>query len=132
MKYRQMALMTIWLLLMAGLLFWGGCSRHYIEVYIDEEGRLATADLDHIKPLLVFPGDYVVFINTRVPPEPGVPRWVELDFPEGFFDVESVKIDPGKRAIVKVIADGPLSGNIQVSGPGIPMGDPEVKVGEGP
>lgn len=132
MNAKKNPLLMVLLFLMTALLLVGGCSRHYIDVYLDEECFSSTADLEHIKPLLLFPGDYVVFINTRVPPAPDVERWIELKFPEGLFEEDFVRIDPGKRVILKVIADGPMSGNIETNGPGCPLGDPEVKVGEGP
>ena len=137
MNSKRFWLLAVLVVLAAALLLVTGCSRHYVEVYINEECLPATADMDNIKTLWVFPGDYVVFINAREVPEvpegqtpPG--RWVKLTFPDGMFEENEVRIDPGKRVILKVIADGPMEGLIAVTGPTCPLGSPEVKVGEGP
>jgi hypothetical protein len=115
------------LVLVAVLLLMAGCSKHYVDVYINEEKALVTlANCKAIKPLWMFPGDYVIFNNTREI------HWVMLEFPEGMFEVTKTDtIWPGHRVILKVTATGKMEGIISVISDG-PIGNPEAKVGEDP
>ncbi len=120
------------LVLVATLLLVSGCSKHYVDVYINEQCLFSTLDNGEIETLMVFPGDYVIFNNAREKPTPTTQRWVDLTFPAGLFELTTVRIEPGHRVILKVIADGPMSGVLGISGPSCPSGSPEFKVGEGP
>jgi hypothetical protein len=128
MKNIRMRMMLGVGLLLATLLVVGGCSRHYVDVYLNEIGSLVLLDGDPdniIDPLWVYKDDYVIFNNTRS-------KAITLTFPLGMFEVDEVVVDGGRRAILQVVADGPSEGTISVSGDGIPAGSPKVKVGEGP
>jgi len=117
------------LLMAAALLLVSGCSKHYVDVYINEAGLPVTLDNEPetaIDPLWVFPGDYVIFNNMRADEE------VILRFPSGMFELDTVTIEAGHRKILKVIADGPMTGTLTITGDGIPAGNPEVIVGEDP
>ncbi len=121
------------LVLLAAVLLVSGCSKHYVDVYINEQCLMSTMDNDEILTLMVFPGDYVIFSNTREELSDVDEKWVELSFPDGLFEVDMVRIEPGHRVILEVIADGPLSNTrMGINGPNCPSGGPDVKVGEGP
>lgn len=130
------------LLLLAGvLLLMGGCYRHYVDVYINNECILVTMDNGVIETLLVFKGDFVVFNNLNEESESSGPTYVDLHLPEGMFDESEVsdlrtdenaiRVQPGKRVILEVISDGPIEGLISITGD-CPTGTPKVKVGEEP
>jgi hypothetical protein len=124
MKSTRFALTLV--LMMGTLLLMGGCSKHYVDVYINEMCELVTLENgDAIDPLIVYPGDYVIFNSMRET------KAVTLTFPTGMFEEDEVTIDPGKRVILKVINEGAPSGDIKRSGD-CPVGDPKVKVGEDP
>ncbi len=113
------------LLLLAVLLVVGGCSKHYVDVYINERCALVAIDNDTaIDPLVVFPGDYVIFNNLRDEP-------VELNLPIGMFEEDNVTISAGKRVILKVIETGHREESMNiVCDDG--SGTPKVVVGDDP
>lgn len=116
------------LLALAALLLVNGCSKHYVDVYINDDCILVTIDNEPetgIDPLWVYPGDYVIFNNMKDDD-------VEMVFPTGLFEEDRVEIEAGHRKILKVVADGPMEGPISISGDGCGAGIPKVKVGEDP
>jgi hypothetical protein len=114
------------LLLMVTLLAAGGCSKHYVDVYIGPQCLPNTPAYDATTRVLwVFPDDYVVFSNMR-------DTDVIITFPLGMFEVDEVTIAGGQRVILKVINEGESEGDLSISGSGCPSGDPKIKVGEGP
>jgi hypothetical protein len=122
-------LVLVLLLTLTALLLVNGCSKHYVDVYINEICMPVTLENDPetaIDPLWVFPGDYVIFNNMREE------DLVEMVFPTGLFEVERVEIEAGHRVILKVVAEGPMEGPISISGDGCGAGIPKVKVGEDP
>jgi len=122
---KSIRLILFLVVLVASLLLVGGCSRHYVEVYINDKCEMVTlVNHDIINPLYVFKGDYVIFTNiSKVE--------VELNLPDGVFEKNDVTIAVGKRVILKVIRNGPYEKpmNIECSGP---SGEPKVFVGEEP
>ena len=124
-KMKSIRIPVLLLLLAGVLLLMGGCYRHYVDVYINEMCEPVTLENDEmIDPLIVFPGDYVVFTNMREV------KSVTLEFPVGMFEVDEVTINAGHRAILKVVDKGETEGYIKRID--CPIGDPKVKVGEGP
>ena len=114
------------LLLMVTLMSVGGCSKHYVDVYIGAECLPITPAYDSTtRTLLVFPGDYVVFSNTR-------DKDVTITFPLDMFEMDEVTIGAGHRVTVRVINEGEASGPLSISGDGCGSGDPKIKVGEDP
>ena len=113
------------LLLLALLLMAGGCSKHYVDVYINENCALVAIDNDKaIDPLVLFVGDYVIFNNIREDE-------VELSLPPGIFEKDSVKIAAGKRSILKVLKSVP-AGDSMVIDCDPDSGSPKVVVDEDP
>ena len=119
--------LLLWVMMMV-LLLVGGCSKHYVDVYINEDCKLVLLDSDpdaYIDPLVVFPGDYVIFNNLNSDD-------VKLVFPSGLFEVGDTLIESGHRVIFKVIADSLPLGSIRISSPTCPSTNPKVIVGEDP
>jgi len=115
----------ILLLILAALLLMNGCSRHYVDVYINEDCALVAIDNDTaIDPLTVFVGDYVIFNNLT-------DDKIELSFPPGIFEVDHVTIAGGKRVIVKVVKAVP-EGDSMTIGCREFTGSPKVVVDEDP
>ncbi len=111
--------------LVASLFLVGGCYRHYVDVYLNDQCHMVTMENnDVINPLIVFKGDYVIFNNISSAP-------VELNLPDGVFERDDVTIAVGKRVILKVIMNGPTESpmNIECTGG---SGSPKVFVGEEP
>ena len=79
----------------------------------------------YIDPLVVYPGDYVIFNNLKADD-------VKLIFPPDLFEVGETLIEGGHRAIFKVISDGLPLGAIRISAPSVPSTNPKVIVGEDP
>jgi len=128
---KSIRVLLLFVFLISVLMLVGGCSKHYVDVYINEICEPVTLENDRkIDVLYFFPGDYVIFNNMRAE------NSVTLEFPVGMFEVTEVTIEAGHRVTLKVVADGPLddttSGRIIFTGTGCPMGNPEAKVGEGP
>jgi len=116
------------LVLVTILLSLGGCDKHYVDVYINEEGKFVQMDNDpgnYIRTLIVYPGDFVAFNSMRS-------TNITLGFPEGLFETTSVVIEPGRRVILEVLAEGHMEGEIGLAGEDIPSTGPQFKVGEGP
>ena len=114
--------------LVAVLLSLGGCDKHYVDVYINKDGKFVQMDNDpdnYIRTLVVFPGDFVAFNSMR-------DKKITLGFPEGLFETTSVVLEPGHRVILEVLAKEPMEGDIGLAGEDIPSTGPKVKVGEGP
>lgn len=116
------------LLALVALLLVNGCSKHYVDVYINEDCILVDLENESetgIDPLWVYPGDYVIFNNMKE-------HDVDMVLPPGMFELDLVEIEAGHRVILKVVADGPMEGPISISGHGCGAGIPKVKVGEDP
>jgi hypothetical protein len=117
------------LILVATLLGISGCDKHYVDVYINENGKLVLMDNDpgkYIETLFVFPGDFVVFNNMSG-------EKVTLGFTkEGLFGTTTEVLEPNTRIILEVQAGAPPDAEIAVAGDGWPSTGPKVKVGEGP
>ena len=136
MNTRRISLLMVLLLLMAAVLLVGGCckdcgecegSRHYVDVYINEICDPVTLENDEdIDPLWVFKGDHVIFNNMRET------ETVTLELPPGMFELDTVEIKAKHRVILEVVDGGEESGKLKVRGTGCPVGDPDVKIGEGP
>lgn len=127
MRYGRFGMSFGLVLIVAALMFSGGCARHYVDVYINENCVLVLLDDDPtnvIEDLFVFEGDYVVFNNTK-------DSAVELTFPLGIFEVDSIEVAAHSRVFVKVVGEALSEGTIGISGD-CPAGAPKVKVGEGP
>jgi hypothetical protein len=127
MRYGRFGTLLGLTLIVAALVFSGGCSRHYVDVYINEICALVYLDNDPesvIEDLFVFEGDYVIFNNTK-------DTAVELTFPVGLFEVDEIVVEGHSRVFVKVIGAALSEGTIGISGD-CPAGAPKVKVGEGP
>ena len=122
---KSIRLSLLFLLLTAALLLVAGCSRHYVDVYINDDCFLVTMENDKIiDPLLVFPGDYVVFTNITG-------HKVELNLPDGMFSEDDVEIAAGKRVILEVIQKDPGERSMVIVCTG-GTGSPRVVVGEDP
>lgn len=132
------AVLTVLVLILMGA---AGCnheeceSKHYVDIYINEVCDPVTLENDEeIDVLFVYPGDYVIFNNMRAA------KSVTIEFPPGMFELDEVEIEAGHRAILQVIADGPLEDDpadpsddrLTIRGDGCPSGNPQAKVGEGP
>ncbi len=118
--------LMVLLLMTAGLLLVGGCSRHYVDVYIHPNCYLVSLENDdEINPLIVYKGDYVIFNSMRE-------ATVTMRLPAGMFEEDEVDIEGGARVILKVIGEASMAGQISFSGTGCDVGDPDVKIGEGP
>jgi hypothetical protein len=116
------------LLVAAALLLVVGCSKHYVDVYINEDGKIVLLNNDPttIEELFVFPGDFVVFNNMSG-------QEATLGFSaEGLFGTTTEVLGPNQRVILEVQAGAPAETEIAVSGAGWPSTGPKVKVGEGP
>ena len=112
--------------LVAALLTVGGCSRHYVDLYINDDCVLVQLDNDVvINPLVVFEGDYVMFISLRE-------KAVTISLDPAMFDTGTIELAPGASAVVKVIGDPEMEGAISLSGDGCPSVPPKVVIGEGP
>jgi|GEM_PF-6532706 len=122
---KSIRLTIVFFVLAVSLLLMGGCSRHYVDVYVNNQCYLVNLDNDTaIESLLVFKGDYVIFNNLG-------DNEVELNLPDGVFERDKVTISPGKRVILKVIMNGPHSKNMNIECTG-GSGSPKVVVGEEP
>ena len=115
------------MLSMVTLLLMGGCSKHYVDVYIGGECLpLSHAFDSDTMILLVFPGDYVVFTNLR-------DKAINITLPAGMFELDMVEdLESGHRVTLKVINEGDAEGGLSISGEGCPSGDPKIRVGEDP
>jgi hypothetical protein len=105
----------------------GGCeSKHYVDVYVASDCQLYLMDrAAPLDPLMVFPGDYVIFNNMT-------DAEVKLDPYDGIFDKDEATIAPFKRVTLKVIHPGDLKDkNIVITCTGGSTG-PKVHVGEDP
>ena len=104
------------------------CDKHYVDVYIDDDGIPYTLERDTgIDELLVFPGDYVVWNNAGE-------GEVKLMFPgDNWFGQNSVTISPNKRVILRVASNAAGNASYTISCSGNPgVGSPKVKIGEIP
>jgi hypothetical protein len=123
MKFNRIHLL---LLLMVALLALGGCSKHYVDVYIGGQCLPISPAYDATNRVLwVFPDDYVVFSNMR-------DAEVIVTLPAGMFEMDEVTIEGGHRVTLRVINEGDVEGPLSISGDGCPSGDPKIKVGEDP
>ncbi len=117
------------LILVATLLGVIGCDKHYVDVYINEDGKVVLMDNvpgTDIETLFVFPGDFVVFNNMST-------EKVTLGFTkEGLFGTTTEVLEPNTRIILEVQAGAPSDAEIAVAGGEWPSTGPKVKVGEGP
>ncbi len=117
------------LILVATLLGVSGCDKHYVDVFINEDGKVVLMDNvpgTEIETLFVFPGDFVVFNNMSG-------EKVTLGFTkEGLFGTTMEDIEPHSRIILEVQAGAPSDAEIAVAGDEWPSTGPKVKVGEGP
>lgn len=140
-KMKAMRVSLVIVLLAAVLGLMGGCSRHYVDIYINENCQPVTLENGQkIEVMYFHPGDYVIFNNTRASES------VKIQLPTGMFEVaddsvemisdpvtgESIEIESGHRAILKVVGDATTNGRLSITGDGCPAGNPEAKVGEGP
>ena len=117
------------ILTLVALFLVGGCSQHYVDVYVNDDCSMVLHDNDpdvYIGELLFFPGDYVYFNSLRA-------KNITLNFPAGMFDTSGdVLLEPGKRILVKVTGKTGDSGTIGMSGDGCVLTPPEFKIGDGP
>jgi hypothetical protein len=114
------------LMLLAVLLVVAGCDKHYVDVYINDECAMVAIDNDTaIDPLMVFPGDYVIFNNISGDS-------VIIDLPDDWFEEDLVSILKDKRVILKVIRTDPGRSDMGISCTIGGAGAPKVVVGEEP
>ena len=122
----------MFLLVLLAAMLMVGCSAleyHFVDVYINDECLPFTlAKAGAIETLWVFPGDQVIFTNTR-------DKEVVMTFTTGIFEVDEIALKPGKRVILKVISPGLKEGTVTlttIDGSKCPDGTPKVVVCEGP
>ena len=126
MKTIRYPVFLLMLVMTATLFLIGGCSRHYVDVYIDNDCLLKTLETDKsIDVLLVFPGDYVIFNNLTN-------GNVELNLPVGMFEKDKVIVAGGSREILKVIMKEPFEDYMNIECDTGGSGTPKVVIGEEP
>ena len=122
---KSIRFLLLLLALAATLLLAVGCSKHYVDVYINDKCLLVTLENDEIiDPLVVFPGDYVIFNNLT-------DEEVVMNLPDDMFSKDDVTIPAGKRVILKVIQKDPVTKEISIDCDG-GSSLPKVRVGEDP
>jgi hypothetical protein len=107
---------------------------HFVDIYVMEGNKFSlTGGIEPVGPIMVFEGDRVIFNNMNS-------KDVTLTLPPGMFapdekmiEPDKLLLKPNKRAILKVVLGGDLTGEVKGKTDDMEIhGNPDLKVGEEP